>query len=136
MLRPAMARVFTLRKPCQALAALSFAGALAACASTPAPVTANWPRPAHRPAQPAPFDPNGPPRELQGTPFSQCVPYARQASGVEIYGDANTWWGQAAGRYARSSRPAPGSVLVLRGYNDPTRGHVAVVSGMVSDRIL
>jgi surface antigen len=64
------------------------------------------------------------------------VPYARQASGVEIYGDANTWWGQAAGRYARSSRPAPGSVLVLRGYNDPTRGHVAVVSGMVSDRIL
>jgi hypothetical protein len=27
-------------------------------------------------------------------------------------------------------------VLVLRGYRDPSRGHVAVVSGMVSDRIL
>lgn len=136
MLSRAMACLFTLQKPFAALAALSCAGALAACASTPAPVTAGWPRTAPSPARPAPLDPNGPPRELQGTPFSQCVPFARQASGVEIYGDANTWWTQAAGRYPRSGRPAPGSVLVLRGYRDPSRGHVAVVSGMVSDRIL
>lgn len=64
----------------------------------------------------------------------QCVPFARQASGIEIYGDAYTWWTQAEGRYPRSSIPAAGSVLVLRGYNDAARGHVAVVTEVVSER--
>ncbi|MGC8159731.1 hypothetical protein ACP3WZ_24715, partial [Salmonella enterica] len=31
----------------------------------------------------------------------ECVPFARAASGIQIYGDAWTWWGQAAGRYRR-----------------------------------
>lgn len=64
----------------------------------------------------------------------QCVPFAREASGIEIYGDAHTWWEQAASRYARSSRPAPGAILVLRGWRDANRGHVAVVRHVVSDR--
>ena len=37
----------------------------------------------------------------------QCVPYARALTGVEIRGDAHTWWGQAEGRY-RARRPAKG----------------------------
>jgi surface antigen len=64
------------------------------------------------------------------------VPFARRESGVEIFGDANTWWAQAAGRYPRSGRPAPGSVLVMRGYNNPGRGHVAVVTRVDSNRLI
>ncbi|HEC70939.1 MAG TPA: CHAP domain-containing protein, partial [Roseobacter sp.] len=30
-----------------------------------------------------------------------CVPFARNASGVNIRGNANTWWGKAEGSYAR-----------------------------------
>jgi surface antigen len=66
----------------------------------------------------------------------QCVPFAREASGVAIYGNANTWWRQAAGRYPRSHSPAPGSVLVIRGYNNPHRGHVAVVRRIESSRVI
>lgn len=46
---------------------------------------------------------------------SECVPCARNISGIAIWGDAVTWWAQAASRHVRSGRPAPGSVLVLRG---------------------
>lgn len=66
----------------------------------------------------------------------QCVPFARDASGVQIYGNANTWWRQAAGRYPRSAYPATGSVLVLQGYRTTARGHVAVVSRIVSERVI
>jgi hypothetical protein len=76
------------------------------------------------------------PRVVDYTANLQCVPFARRASGVEIYGDANTWWGQAAGRYPRSKSPAFGSVLVLHGYNDAGRGHVAVVTNIESDRVI
>lgn len=67
---------------------------------------------------------------------SQCVPYARRASGVEIYGNANTWWQQAEGRYERVNAPEEGGVLVLRGYNNANRGHVAVVREIVSPRLI
>ena len=43
----------------------------------------------------------------------QCVTFARAHSGVEIRGNAHTWWDQAAGRYVRSSRPEVGAVLVV-----------------------
>jgi hypothetical protein len=56
-----------------------------------------------------------------------CVPFARELSGLEIAGDAHTWWRAAAGRYARNSRPAPGAVLVLRGMRRLPQGHLAVV---------
>ena len=64
------------------------------------------------------------------------MPFARSASGVDLYGDASTWWMQADGKYPRSNTPAVGSVLVMHGYSDDTRGHVAVVSAIVSDRII
>jgi hypothetical protein len=103
---------------------------LASCASMPAPVVSA------SSAASTPFNPDAPPRLLPSSFRLQCVPYARNASGIEIFGDANTWWTQAAGRYPRSASPAPGSVLVMRGYSDPGRGHVAVVTEVVSPRIV
>jgi hypothetical protein len=66
----------------------------------------------------------------------QCVPFARQESGVEIYGNANTWWTQARGRYETTSDPSEGAVMVLRGYATENRGHVAVVKEVVSPRLV
>jgi surface antigen len=64
----------------------------------------------------------------------QCVPYARAQSGIDIYGNAGTWWDQAAGRYDRGDEPRVGAVLAFQ----PTRampiGHVAVVAEIVDDR--
>ena len=89
--------------------------------------------------QPVAFAPDefdAPPRVVDYAANLQCVPFARRESGVEIYGNANTWWRQAAGRYPRSQVPAAGSVLVVRGYNNPRRGHVAVVRRIESDRVV
>lgn len=83
-----------------------------------------------------PFDETNVPVVIRDQPYSECVPYARTLSGIQIWGDAVTWWVQAANRYVRSTRPAPGSVLVLRGWNDSTRGHVSAVTEIVSSRIL
>ena len=41
----------------------------------------------------------------------QCVPFARENSGVELVGNAHTWWNSAAGVYERGARPEVGSVL-------------------------
>jgi len=64
----------------------------------------------------------------------QCVPYAREHSGVMIYGDAYTWWNKAAGKYPRTSLPEQGAVLVLHNYAGPSRAHVAVVRELVGAR--
>jgi hypothetical protein len=120
--------------PARALGLACAAFGLAACATTPAAMLSGG-RDGNV-AQSAPFNPDAPPRVLDYSARLQCVPFARQASGIQIYGDANTWWRQAAGRYPRSSSPAPGSVLVMRGYRDPGRGHVAVVTEIVSERII
>lgn len=66
----------------------------------------------------------------------QCVPFARREAGLEIYGNANTWWAQAKGRYLRVHDPRQGAVAVLHGYSRANRGHVAVVRQVVSDRII
>lgn len=66
----------------------------------------------------------------------QCVPFAREESGVEIYGNANTWWAQAADKIARVDAPVEGGVLVLHGYGGANRGHVAVITEIVSDRMI
>lgn len=66
----------------------------------------------------------------------QCVPFAREASGIRIYGDAWTWWEQADGRYDRGHRPQAGAVIVFaRGPRLPL-GHVAVVSRVVEKRVV
>lgn len=64
----------------------------------------------------------------------ECVPYARQVSGIQLYGDAATWWDQAAGRYSRASEPSPGAVLVFRRSPRLPHGHVSVVSALRSQR--
>jgi surface antigen len=67
-------------------------------------------------------------------PYLQCVPYARQVSGIRIFGDAHTWWDQAAGRYARGTRPRPGAVMSFRPYGNMRLGHVAAVSRVIDSR--
>lgn len=76
--------------------------------------------------------PPGPAPEQDG--FLYCVPYARAVSGIEIFGDAWTWWQGAAGRYERGQRPLAGAVLVLRRDNRLPYGHVSVVSAVVGPR--
>jgi surface antigen len=63
-----------------------------------------------------------------------CVPYAREVSGIDLKGDAYTWWDEAAGTYARGNDPEPGSVLNFRSHATMRLGHVAVVSTIVSNR--
>jgi len=63
-----------------------------------------------------------------------CVPFAREHSGVNIHGDAYTWWDQAEGHYKRTAEPSKGAVIVLAGYAGSKRAHVAVVRRVVSAR--
>ncbi len=70
-----------------------------------------------------------------GAPASlECVPYARRVSGIQLHGEAYSWWEQADGRYDRGSVPRPGSVLVFRRSARLGSGHVSVVDHVVSDR--
>ena len=64
----------------------------------------------------------------------ECAPFARQASGIQLYGEAYSWWDQAAGRYGRGADPAVGGVLVFRQSGRLPSGHVSVVGRVVSDR--
>lgn len=66
----------------------------------------------------------------------QCVPYARAQSGIEIRGNAGTWWDQAEGRYRRGAEPEVGAVLVLRPSRAMPIGHVAVVAEIVDERTI
>jgi surface antigen len=66
----------------------------------------------------------------------QCVTFARFFSGLQIYGDAWTWWNGAEGKYARGQQPEAKSVLVFRKTGRMTRGHVAVVSNVLTDRVI
>ena len=72
------------------------------------------------------------PAAAQG--YLQCVPFARAESGVEIRGNAKTWWSQAAGTYERGDEPRKGAVMAFAGTGGMPMGHVAVVKKIVSDR--
>jgi surface antigen len=80
------------------------------------------------------------PQAVQAIPVAksithwECVPIARALSGIQIIGDAHTWWGQAAGRYKRGSEPRRGAVLAFRPYGAMKLGHVAAVSKLIDDR--
>lgn len=63
-----------------------------------------------------------------------CVPFARNASGLEIRGDAREWWGKAKGVYDRGHEPKVGAVMAFSATRKNPRGHVAVVSEVISDR--
>lgn len=69
-----------------------------------------------------------------GATVLQCVPYARIVSGVDIYGDALTWWDQAQDHFKRGHKPKKGAVLAFRPVGPMALGHVAVVSKILDDR--
>jgi CHAP domain-containing protein len=106
------------------LAPLALLLLLAACAApVQAPVVGAVGPPARRVVVPE----NAPPQE--------CVPYARLVSGINLYGDAWSWWDLAvAGHYERGETPQPGAVLVLRKTRSLFHGHVAVVTDLVGPR--
>jgi hypothetical protein len=74
------------------------------------------------------------PREAGIAEPVSCVPYARAVSGIQLQGDAWTWWDAAAGRYARGRAPRPGSVLVIDRTARMREGHVAVVRRVLGPR--
>lgn len=66
--------------------------------------------------------------------FWQCAPFARMISGIKIFGNAGTWWSQAAGKFARGSLPKVGSVMAFIPTRKMRIGHVAMVSKIIGAR--
>ena len=67
-------------------------------------------------------------------PYWQCASFARQFSGIEIRGDAWTWWSLADGRYAKGSRPRVGAVMSFTPSGNMRLGHVATVTQVLGSR--
>lgn len=67
-------------------------------------------------------------------PGINCAPFARELSGIALYGSAESWWDSAAGRYDRGERPALGSVLVFRKSARLRSGHISVVTRLLGPR--
>ena len=68
--------------------------------------------------------------------YWQCAAFARVFSGIQIFGDAWTWWEKATGHYLKGDTPQAGAVLVFRPQGQMRLGHVAVVSQVLTDRII
>lgn len=68
--------------------------------------------------------------------YWQCVTFVRLASGIDIYGDAWTWWRQGQDRYRTGNRPETGAVLVFQPHGRMNLGHVAMVSEVLTDRLI
>lgn len=66
----------------------------------------------------------------------QCVTFARMFSGIDLYGNAATWWNKAVGKYLQGSAPKEGAVMVFKSISSMRAGHVATVSKIVSGRII
>ena len=69
-------------------------------------------------------------------PYWQCVTFARMFSGINIFGDAWTWWRQAVGKYETGFSPKAGAVLCFKPTGRMRLGHVAVVSQVLTDRVI
>lgn len=63
-----------------------------------------------------------------------CVEYARALTGLNIFGDAKYWWDRARNLYARIATPAEHEVMVFATSSRLKKGHVAVVTAIVSKR--
>jgi surface antigen len=70
------------------------------------------------------------------SPYWQCVTFARSITGMNIFGDAWTWWEGATGKYDKGQAPKAGAVLVFRPQGKMRLGHVAVVSQVITDRVI
>ncbi len=70
------------------------------------------------------------------SPYLQCVTFARNFTGMQIFGDAWTWWEKATGKYEEGQAPKPGAVLVFKSQGKMKLGHVAVVSQIITDRYI
>ena len=79
---------------------------------------------------------SGSPRVSLGPsyPGIDCAPFARELSGIALYGDAASWWDQAQGRYRRAAQPILGAALVFRREERLPSGHVSVVSRLLGPR--
>jgi hypothetical protein len=108
---------------------LLFILALGACARTGIPPQMSL-APAAPPSQAPSADGIHP---YQGE-LMQCVPYAREVSGIDITGDAWSWWDSADGKYQRGHQPRFMSVLVLSRTDRLKLGHVAVVVDVLGPR--
>jgi surface antigen len=75
-------------------------------------------------------------KKKPASPYLQCVQFARQFTGIQIFGDAWTWWEKATGKYEEGQAPKPGAVLVFKPQGKMRVGHVAVVSQIVTDRYI
>lgn len=64
----------------------------------------------------------------------QCVPYARNVSGIELRGNAWRWWSEAEGRYQRGTSPRVGAVMVFKPVGRMRNGHLAVVRHVINSR--
>ena len=64
----------------------------------------------------------------------ECVPYARKLSGIQIRGDAWTWWAKATGRYERGAAPQPGAVMVWSKTKRLRQGHLAYIVAVLNER--
>lgn len=105
---------------------------LAACEPKPAPVTVSTtPTPTISAPVSAHFQPPAPPPD---SARMQCVTYARAVTGLDLKGDAWSWWEAAGGRYGRGAEPSVYSVLVLSQGVRLSRGHVAVVREVLDSR--
>ncbi len=63
-----------------------------------------------------------------------CVPFAREVTGINLQGNAKTWWDKAENVYPKGQKPVVGSVLNFRSTKSMPMGHVAVVSKVISQR--
>ena len=70
----------------------------------------------------------------KGSKKLTCVEFTRAFSGLNLFGDAKFWWARAKNVYARLRAPAEQAVMVFSASRRLTKGHVAVVTRIVSSR--
>ena len=71
-----------------------------------------------------------------GVHVIQCVAFARADTDIALSGNADDWWQNAEGVYARGNAPEVGSVLNFRANGRMRLGHVAVVTDVVDSRTI
>ena len=71
-----------------------------------------------------------------GGAYLNCVAFAREETGMDISGNAATWWQHAAGLYERGSRPEVGAIMNFTANGRMRSGHVAVVARVIDSRTI